>query len=243
MLNKLYHPIMKSIFNSKLFWIVVAIAFPIAINFIVLCHTPCNIPVVEDNGQSHVWLTFFGSYAAALGSIVLGWLAYHQNKKLQELDEKRDNRAIYVELESYVNKSEKLHSFGNIAEICNYIEDGKLYKAKAYTLDYQTTLQEFSNNICKFLEDERIKVELKEYGNKLATMNDRLFEVTGECIAQINKAIDVNEKYIIDVQKLHNKLRDLYYAPVSDTLYVELLKSGNTALTKISKKLLPPTEK
>lgn len=234
----------------KILGVVGIIAFflvivPIVLNYTILHSTLFDMSVVQTYDSANVWLSFWGSYLAAVGSFALGWLAYHQNKKLQELDEKRDNRAIYVELESYVNKSEKLHSFSKVEEMCGYLENGDIYRAKASIYDYQTSLQEFSNNLCKFLEDKRIKDDLFEYGNKLASINMLLLKIIEKSIEAINNDIVncTDENRVKRVKELHDKLLKDYYAPTSDSPYVELLESGHNALINLSKKLLPPTEK
>lgn len=74
-----------------LFFVLVVIILPFVIEKIILSEAifPFNVSVTF---PKDVWFGFMGSYLGAIGTIVLGYIAFYQNKKYKELSDQSEKR-------------------------------------------------------------------------------------------------------------------------------------------------------
>lgn len=104
-----------------LFFILAVIILPFAIEKIILCETifPFNLPVTF---PKDVWFSFMGSYLGAIGTIVLGYIAFYQNKKYKELSDQSEQRFLELqeEIKELTRKSVSLIDLNSKIEASKY---------------------------------------------------------------------------------------------------------------------------
>ena len=120
----------KKIVNIKTFLkviifiiaILLVIVLPFLIENIILCESvaPFN---AEISFSKETWFGFIGSYVGAIGTIVLGYIAFYQNKKYKELSDESEERylALQEEIKELTKKSVCL------IDLNSRIEEAKYY--------------------------------------------------------------------------------------------------------------------
>ena len=92
-----------------LFFVLVVIILPFVIEKIILSEAifPFNVSVTF---PKDVWFGFMGSYLGAIGTIVLGYIAFYQNKKYKELSDQSEKRfwELQEEIKELTKKSVSL---------------------------------------------------------------------------------------------------------------------------------------
>lgn len=91
-----------------LFFILCIVAFPFIVEKIILCETifPFDLPI---DFSKEVWFGFIGSYLGAIGTIVLGYIAFYQNKKYKELSDQSEQN--FLELQQEIKELTKKSVF------------------------------------------------------------------------------------------------------------------------------------
>ena len=104
-----------------LFFILAVIILPFVIEKIILCETnfPFNLLVTF---PKDVWFSFMGSYLGAIGTIVLGYIAFYQNKKYKELSDQSEQRFLELqeEIKELTRKSVSLIDLNSKIEVSKY---------------------------------------------------------------------------------------------------------------------------
>lgn len=104
-----------------LFFISAVIMLPFVIEKIILCETffPFNLSVTF---PKDVWFSFMGSYLGAIGTIVLGYIAFYQNKKYKELSDQSEQRFLEMqeEIKELTKKSVSLINLNSKIEASKY---------------------------------------------------------------------------------------------------------------------------
>ena len=104
-----------------LFLVLVVIILPFVIEKIILSEAifPFNVSVTF---PKDVWFGFMGSYLGAIGTIVLGYIAFYQNKKYKELSDQSEKRfwELQEEIKELTKKSVSLIDLNSKIEASKY---------------------------------------------------------------------------------------------------------------------------
>ena len=104
-----------------LFFVLVVIILPFVIEKIILSEAifPFNVSVTF---PKDVWFGFMGSYLGAIGTIVLGYIAFYQNKKYKELSDQSEKRfwELQEEIKELTKKSVSLIDLNSKIEASKY---------------------------------------------------------------------------------------------------------------------------
>ena len=152
--------------------IIVILVIPILLNLVLQMETPnaCNVISDNDSGPG-IWLAFWGAYLAAIGSFIMAWVSYNQNKKQSQMHDIeikiREAEALYCDLEKFVLDVKRVHAWHNVE---NIIKNSTSIDTKELS-EWRIRVYEISNQIVRF--------------NSI--FNDSKFHKYGEAVAQINR--------------------------------------------------------
>ena len=178
--------------NKHYLWllgILLILLMPIILNFLLRQRTPIDVNVISDpNSGPGIWLVFWGSYLAAIGSFAMALVAYIQNKQTQETNDKHFMFEVkyrqYEQLEKFVKYACYLHSasyFNAIIRIAEQNPTEAIERCERYLFD----LVFFSSSICHYKNLFQDK-EMENFGNKLAQTNVIFMKDVHELINILN---------------------------------------------------------
>lgn len=194
--------------------VLAAIAIPIVLNFILPIET--GLRVLGGKGDVSTWLTFWGSYLAAIGSFFLGWFSYKINQNsVRQSDEILRNNAWerianrYYRMEKFIINEEQIHHSGHISELIAYLKKKDYNTFLLCFSNWQKELNSSSLRIIRYVNvntDYSISnMEVKEYGMSLSKINLEALEIIEVCLEHksdeesikglINKLEQALEKY------------------------------------------------
>ena len=140
-----------------LFFILTVIILPFVIEKIILCETifPFNLSTTF---SQDVWFSFMGSYLGAIGTIVLGYIAFYQNKKYKELSDESERHffELQEEIKELTRKSVSLIDLNSKIEASKYhpiLSNLHVFfwntKGKSLKEFFDTENDAFQINFCK----------------------------------------------------------------------------------------------
>ena len=155
-------------------------AIPLVLNFILPIRTGLVIM-----GDPKIWLSFWASYLAAIGSFVVAFVSLEMNKRLHKQNEKNINYQKwdkmverYNRLERFIVNEEHLHSEWTLCFMLNY---AKIHEETEIELFFSKKAQEFFScvlNIARFQE--------QEMAYNYTTQTGKNFYLYGKNVSKIN---------------------------------------------------------
>lgn len=153
--------------------VIAVLLIPPLLNVVLTYPSPFEISIVED-GAPAIWLTFWGSYAAAVASFVMAYVAYAQNKEIRNQNKATvDYQMVlkqYEELEKFELEVERLISYSAFEIICQY---GKTESNESPSFlkalnEHKMELNRVSSLSIKLLKD--LPEESSQFKQKISTL-------------------------------------------------------------------------
>ncbi len=148
----------------KLIFFTFCIVFvPLAIEKIIMFEK-INLVNSLSGFSKETWFEFIGSYLGAIGTIILGYITFYQNKKYKELSDRSDEHFMELqkEMKNLVEKST------NLADI-----NLKMLKAKYYPM--------LANQHYRYINIENL--------NECFNMDEDVFQITSHNISDVYNLI------------------------------------------------------
>lgn len=162
-----------STFKAILIFVIAVLLIPLILNVVLTHPSPFEISIVDD-GAPALWLTFWGSYAAAVASFVMAYVAYAQNKEIRNQNKATvDYQMVlkqYEELEKFELEVERLISYSAFEIICQYgkTEGNESPSFLKALNEYNMALNRVSSLSIKLLKDK--PEESSQLKQKISTL-------------------------------------------------------------------------
>ncbi len=175
----------KKAFKYAALAILVCLFIPVLLNFLLPINTGLNV-IAEDDPNMKLWLSFWGSYLAAIGSFTLAGLSYWLTKTNNEELKRNRNfemfrvaRERYNNLESYVVAMDSAFHPSRLKAIYVLIQEGECSLAFEEIGELRSSLVSSSNRCVGFLQNDRIcdygddaGEQLFNYGKELKNLQE-----------------------------------------------------------------------
>lgn len=169
---------------------------PVFFNFLLRQQTPIDVNVISDpNSGPGIWLVFWGSYLAAIGSFTMALVAYLQNKHTQETNDKHFMFEVkyrrYEHLEKFIKYSSELHSTRILYEILEEIRKGDYHEAESHLSKYCSQLSCITLDLVRYEAIFQTQ-KMKEFGPALRKYNEVYVEIATNLMDFIQEHINTN---------------------------------------------------
>lgn len=223
----------KKIYCWVLLGLCVLITIPIGLNYLLQLSIVEHV-ISSPNTGPGVWIAFWGSYFAAIGSFVMAMVSYVQNKsQMTDSNEKfyfEIRIRQYEQLERFVKYCCTLHSACVINDIIRTAEtgthDAAISKCEKYLFDISFT----SSSICHYHSIFN-EVEMREFGKELSKENLQYLNYAQQLLSLLNDVKLGNEGR----NKLHSFIKDATIVTELQNTGHELLKAEMERICKLKK--------
>lgn len=226
---------------------------PVVLNFVLPIKTGLNN--LGGEGNPIIWLSFWGSYLAALGSFFLGIISYFNNKEAVKQNEKILNNIIleqlekrYDHLENYVANEERYHNDDFIKKVIEIMKKCQNNNERLiYLYDQKQKISLTSLNIIRFLEQQNAKEYYNETGRALYGYGIKLKNANIAIEAYIDaliEAIDVESSNSFNLERFRKDNAQLINDAINscnglNDSSTQLLQSEKKRIEDERKRILP----
>ena len=210
--------------NKKyiIYVVIATIAIPIFFNFFLPIET--GMKILGEEKSNIIWLSFWGTYLAALGSFFLGWIALQINKESIKQNEKilhnygwehLVNR--YNHIEEFVLNEESVHHPTHIDELIAYLKKGDDTSFHLQLSNWRKDVNLSSLRIIRYMNDDVLGPkdnELIQYGLALRNINDKaseIIEVFCKKLSQEETEIELENLRMDMLNKFSNLMSTAFY--------------------------------
>ena len=147
--------------NYLIVVLIILLIIPPFLNWVLRWDVKCG-PIIGGERSSEIWLTFWGSYLAAIGSLVMACVSFIQNQKILKQnginEQYRYEYDIYNKAEEYVLENNNLHQIQHfLTFLCMLLQSSEegtaqttqdtFLRVRAAFLSYQNKL---NNTVTKY---------------------------------------------------------------------------------------------
>lgn len=219
--------------------IIVLFAIPTILNYVLQIKTGLN--VIQESTSESVWLTFWGTYLAAIGSTFLACVsflmskhAYNQNQKI--LNDNAFERLInrYNKLENYLAYEEKFFHQCYVDEIIEHIK-GNPNDFYNFIVQKERELSVVSLWIQRYPEQEKANLYINDTGESLLEYG-RSLRIANELYFEFINLLKENKELKIGFQDFTQKNKELIENIRS--AYKDICREGGRLLYAEKKRIL-----
>ncbi len=231
------------------------VAIPVILNWVLRWNAGCRV-ISDPNSSPGVWLFFWGDYLAAIGTAIMAYISYTQNRSAEKNYqntqamqiarwEYESEKAIYDSLERFVLENENIHSNLNINRVLLLTEQVGKMDNNFTSIDFVIGLREKLSEAS--LKNRRYANTpiYKEYYDVIKELNMKMIEVFDIINDFLNsQTIDKDNnfyKYIVNQTKESDikymskvcEFALLYLRGLStESLYSKLMREGARLLER-----------
>ena len=205
--------------------IIIVIGVPCILNWLLQTETPLKSIIGGENAPVE-WLSFWGSYLAAIGAGTAAIIALYNNRKGRKIsyysNRVRDLDERYRETEEKVREFETIHTLSKLHELSNQLEENPS-KARLLCFYYLEKDLKFVSFFAQKQRGDQLDTLYAPYFSALAAVNIYYSEIIQRVIDIMSELTDENKEAIVLKLKafLASLDQDAHLNQLTHTMYDE----------------------